>query len=375
MKLLELQVRRFRNIESLDWNPAPGISLIVGENGQGKTNLLESIYFGVLGRSFRTRREEQCLPWNLGQEGPGAAGAVIQSTLKGVASTRRLKVALGRGVKRAWADGVLVPRLGDLWNGSGVVVFSPADVELFRAGPGDRRVFLDQLLSLGSRAYFAHLQRYQRALRQVNAALKPRSAGQFGLDAAEPFYRILSEAGGELVALRRKAVDELEAMGRGAYAALDGTGEFGLRYEANARTTEGGDEGAREVAAALHARLMSRHEESRRMGAVDSGPHRDDLRAELSGRDLGKFGSQGQHRLAALALKLASADWLERGLNDAPLLLLDDFGSELDRRRRDAVIEYLRGRMQTFITATGVEALGEASRFDEVREMRGGGWA
>lgn len=369
MILLDLHIRNFRNLEHLDWNPDPGINLIVGENGQGKTNLLEAIYFGILGRSFRTRREEQCLPWKEDR----AAPTVIQTALRAQNSTREIKLTLGKGSKRAWSDGVLVPRLGDLWRGSGVIVFSPADVDLFRAAPAGRRAFLDQLLSLGSPAYFSNLQRYQRALKQINAALKPHSRAGFSLAAAEAFYPVLAQSGGELMTLRRRYIRELDALCAAGYTSLDGTGKLQLVYEMNLKSDPVDGESSA-AAEALHARWRERHEESRRQGVLDTGPHRDDFRASLNGRDLGKYGSQGQHRLVALSLKLSAADWLADGLNDAPLLLLDDFGSELDRRRREAVLAHLRGRMQTFITATGVEALGEPADFEELKKLHAGAW-
>lgn len=373
MILLELQIRKFRNLERLDWKPDPGINLIVGENGQGKTNLLEAIYFGILGRSFRTRREEQCLPWKE-DAGGEAPSTTIRTTLQARHSTREIKLALGKGSKRAWSDGALVPRLGDLWRGSGVIVFSPADVDLFRTAPAGRRAFLDQLLSLGAPVYFSSLQRYQRALKQVNAALKPHARSGFPLSAAEGYYQVLAESGGELMTLRRRYLRELDALCTACYASLDGSGALQLNYEANLKSDPTDDASPESSAEALNDRWRSRHEESLRLGMLDTGPHRDDFRALLDGHDLGKFGSQGQHRLVALSLKLSAADWLADGLNDAPLLLLDDFGSELDRRRRDAVLTHLRGRMQTFITATGVEALGETADFDEVRMLRAGDW-
>lgn len=381
MNLLEIHIRHFRNLEALDWEPSQGINVIVGENGQGKTNLLEAIYFGLLGRSFRTRREEQCLPWEGADVAPADAGTgtssggtTIRTTLKGIHSTREIRVALGRGFKRAWSDGVLVPRLGDLWSGSGVVVFSPADVDLFRNAPAGRRAFMDQLFSLGSRAYLGHLQRYQRALKQINAALKPHSGASSTAAATEPFYRVLAESGEGLMELRERYLRELEALCAASFRSLEGLGVFALKYDPNFRGGDGGGSG-QPLSEGLHARWQQRHEESRRLGALESGPQRDDLRVTLDGRDLGKFGSQGQHRLVALALKLSAADWLADGLKDTPLLLLDDFGSELDRRRCDAVIAHLRGRMQTFITATGVEALGGPAEFDQVRELRSGRWA
>jgi DNA replication and repair protein RecF len=151
-----------------------------------------------------------------------------------------------------------------------------------------------------------------------------------------------------------------------------------LDYEPNPRlngrpTTPAEAESWR-PAAALSDRLAELHDESARQGAIAVGPHRDDWRAQMGGFDLGRFGSQGENRLAALALKLASADLLAKGLGDPPILLLDDFGSELDAARRRGVLGGLRGKMQVFITATESSALGPETLFDRIERIRDGAW-
>ena len=175
--------------------------------------------------------------------------------------------------------------------------------------------------------------------------------------------------------------EHLTALGRAfaaRYRSLGGDGELKLDYEPNPRlngrpTTPAEAESWR-PAAALSDRLAELHDESARQGAIAVGPHRDDWRAQMGGFDLGRFGSQGENRLAALALKLASADLLAKGLGDPPILLLDDFGSELDAARRRGVLGGLRGKMQVFITATESSALGPETLFDRIERIRDGAW-
>lgn len=440
MLLTNLQIRRFRNLEALDWAPSPGLNLIAGDNGQGKTNLLEAIHLGALGRSFRAIKDEELLPWAPESAPRGmAAGAGEESGLCVFAETQRkwgahrTRVTIGPGWKRVYQDDQLVGRLADLLQSALVVAFTPADVDLFRDSPGRRRRFLDQTLCQLSAPYLQALSRYQRALKQANALLKNRSARDRRAQ-AEAFYAGMAESGAELIRERTLRVAELGAICLSVFEELGGGAILDLKYIPSPRRLEilpgafSEAAGARAAAppdanaapeieidsdaasmgtfplalgavasgpaalgaasanaasapdtsalrAALMARLVDCHDESERQGSVAIGPHRDDLRARRDGRDLGRFGSQGQNRLAALALKLASARALELAREEPPILLLDDFGSELDPARRAATLGALRGRIQVFVTATRERDMGQEGLFDEVRALAGGAWA
>lgn len=380
MHLASIHVDRFRNLRSLAIEPAEGLNLIVGENGQGKTNFLEAIYFALLGRSFRTRREEECLPWMELKASEGEAGSeeglstVLRASLVRKTGQRNLRLVLGASHKSAFADDVLVPRLADLWSQSAIVTFSPSDVDLFRDAPARRRRFLDQLLCQISARYLQSLGRYNEALRQLNAILKnDRGSGQ-SESSAHAFYPILAREGAVLVVERRRAVDSLAEQGRSIFKNLGGVQELGLKYVPGEKAAieTGLEEEA--LAQSFEQNWKQSHADYARQGMLRSGPHRDDMRATLDERDLGRFGSQGQHRLVALALKLGAAEFMEQGQGDPPILLLDDFGSELDAARRASVLSNLRGRMQTFITATDQDDLGAAEDFDLVKKISGGAW-
>lgn len=361
MRIDSIQVRRFRNLASLTWEPTAGLNLVCGANGQGKTNLLEAIHFALLGRSFRTRREEECLPW--GAAGDGAEEvSLVEIALRRREGKETRRAVIGRAFKRLWRDGNLIERLADLWLASPVVIFTPADVDLFRGSPSERRRLLDLSLCQSSPAYLEALRRYQRALKQANAALKSRALSDAARRAeAEAFYPLLAESGAELTRARAAQMEALAAAAAPLFAELGGEGELGLQYLPSFKAAEG-----------LAEQLALMHDDHVRMGAVALGPHRDDFRARLAARELAKFGSQGQNRLAALAFKLAMADRLERALNDPPILLFDDFGSELDAGRRRAVLERLRGRMQAFVTATEAADLGGEGLFDQARRLDAG---
>ena len=373
MHLAAVKVRHFRNVAALDWVPAPGINLIWGDNGQGKTNLLEAISLALTGRSFRTRRDEQCLPW--GRPEDPADPTLSECLLAGADGQCRLRLTLGERWKRAFRDGQILPRLADLWSQAALVSFTPEDAGLFKASPADRRRYLDMLLSQLSPIYLQSLQRYNQALRQLNALMKRPGPEAPIRDAALAYHIVLAEAGAILIEHRTRRLETAAAACRLRHTQLGGALELDLAYAPGSRGLAAPDSAAAtpSLAERLSARFDAAFPDSRRAGSLETGPHRDDFTARLDGHDLRRFGSQGQHRLVALTLKLESAAWLQAETGEAPILLLDDFGSELDPLRRRTLLENLRGRMQVFVTATHPDDLGPAALFDSSHRMSAGG--
>lgn len=374
MRLTTVTLRNFRNIAAIEWRPGPGLNLIWGENGQGKTNLLEGVHLALTGRSFRTHRDEETLPW--GRLDDPAAPTLAQVTLLGRRGERRLRVTLGKNWKRVFADEQWLERLADLWGEAGVVTFAPDEAGLLKGPPAGRRRFLDVTLSQLSRPYLENLVRYNQALRQLNAVYKTWPPERDVRDLARAYQPELARAGAALAAARARRLREASEPVRARYADLGGAGALELAYDPALRL-EGFDLAdpaldQQALAAAWLEALEASYEEGRRLGACQIGVHRDDFTARLDGADLRRFGSQGQHRLAVLTLKLESARWIEEARGEPPLLLLDDFGSELDPGRREAVLRGLKGRMQVLITATHPADLGPAELFDETRRIAGG---
>ncbi len=366
MRILDLDIRRFRNIDRLAWSPPPGISLIWGDNGQGKTNLLEAAHFALTGRSFRTRRDDDLIP----RDGPRDDDpTLVQATIAARLGERRLRVALGRGCKRLHVDGHLIERLADLWGESAVVTFTPEDAALLKGPPVGRRRFLDAVLAQASRRYLDLLQRYQQALRRLNAVYKRPHASPGVRAEAEAFYPALAEAGAGLMVFRARRLAEAATALGARYNDLGGAGTLEIHYEPDADFATL-DEAP--LAAAWIASLAERFDESRRFGATPFGVHRDDFSLRLDDQDLRRYGSQGQHRLTALALKLEAAAWLAASTGAPPILLLDDFGSELDPSRRQSVLHGLRGAMQVLVTATDPADFGGAQSFDSAIRIEKG---
>ncbi|MDB4899022.1 MAG: replication and repair protein recF [Gemmatimonadetes bacterium] len=341
--LRSLALRDFRNLGRVDLVfPAAGVA-IVGENGQGKSNLLEAIYYLHLLRSVRGARDVDVVRF-------GAPGFHISARTEGGAH-HELSAGFERQGKRKRVklDGGEPQRLSDGLGALPCVLFSPADVELVAGAPSARRRYLDILLALSSRPYLMALQRYRHALAQRNAALRDAQRSAQSEQRIAVWEAPLAQHGAvlwrERVAWADRASDRFSEM----CGAIGERVPVGLRY-ATALEPASGD--LADIAAALTESLAQKRGLDIRRGLTHTGPHRDDLALTLDGRELRAFGSAGQQRTAAIALRLLEGETLRERLGAAPLLLLDDPFAELDVRRSARILELLaeRGMGQTLLT-------------------------
>ncbi len=331
----ELRLRQFRNFPDLDLAFQPAGAAVVGPNGSGKTNLIEALYYLEIFRSFRGALDDQLVRF-------GEEAFHIRGRFQEPASGRELELTAAyeprRKRKRVQVNGVEPERLGAGVGHVGMVVFSPSDVGIVAGSPGERRRFLDIVLSLNVRGYLATLQRYRHALRQRNALLKDGARWA----AVEPWTASVAELGGKVMAARAAWVsshgdgfaERYERIGSEAPARLE------YRPSVGSLPEEGEDMGAA-LAASLE-RLAARERER---GVTLRGPHRDDLgfvrEDGAGGRDLRDYGSGGQQRTAAVSLRLMEAETIRESRTHAPMILLDDIFAELDPGRSERVLALL----------------------------------
>ncbi|MBQ8081059.1 MAG: DNA replication/repair protein RecF [Clostridia bacterium] len=340
MKLNSLRLSTFRSYERVTLEPPEGVTVIVGENGAGKTNLLEAVHLCCLGRSHRTTDDSEMIA----HHADTAASYLSVSRRDG---THEVGVRLYREQKRKkllYVNGKTASRMGDLIGHATCVIFSPEDLSVVKGGPAVRRRYLDMLLSQLQRPYFYALQAYHSTLRQRNALLR---AIAFGGDAAQldVWDEQLAQAAAPIVRLRSVMIGKLDQLAEAHYAYIGGREEE--RFHAAYQT--GID--VHDALSSMRALLAASREEDMRRQTTTAGPHRDDLLLRLSDRSLEAYGSQGQARTAALALKLASFDVLSESQGEPPLLLLDDVLSELDPQRRNRLIERVQ-TAQALLTCT-----------------------
>lgn len=337
MRITGLRLRDFRGYRQLLLTPPPGVTVLVGENGAGKTNLLEAVHLCCLGRSHRTANDREMI--RQGQE-----TAAVQLTVSRTDGTHDVGVRLFENARRrkiVYVNGKTAVRMGELMGHATCVIFSPEDLSLVKDGPQARRRFLDMLLSQQQRAYFYALQAYMNALKQRNALLK---LGDFSQLPA--WDEQLAAAAAPLARMRRDICVDLNQRAQVHYFYIGGREEerFALRYHsALADSADPIQDMLRGLAAC--------REEDRRRQTTCFGPHRDEVALTLCGEMMKAFASQGQMRTAALSMKLAAFDLLEKAQGEPPLLLLDDVLSELDPDRRRRLIARI-GRAQALLTCT-----------------------
>jgi DNA replication and repair protein RecF len=319
--------------------------LVTGPNGAGKTNLLESLHVGTQGFSPRTRADAQLV--RFGRE---AARIALRGRRAGVAMDLEVTLELGAG-KRASMNGAKLRAAEQLRSEVTTLVFTPDRLVVVKGGPAARRAYFDRVLGRVTPVRAGLSAEYGAAVGQRNAALRRVSQGLSSRDVLAPWNEQVSRIGAELVAGRSETVSLLEPRFAERAAEL-GLAAGELRYEAEVPTVEA---------------LEERTDRDLERGATGLGPHLDDVGVLSAGRDLRTFGSQGEQRLAVLALLLGEAELLEERRGSRPLLLLDDVLSELDSDRRRILSDRLRSAGQALVTSAGRGALpGEPEQTIEV---------
>lgn len=360
MRLETIRLADFRNYESLDLRFGEGINLLVGENAQGKSNLLESVYLLATGRSYRGAAESDLTRW-------GAAGFAVRGLVRRSYGEVILEVVYQTDRrKRVRVNGADVRRLSELFGYLTAVIFSPEDLQLVKGGPIHRRRFLDLELAQIDAAYRQDLIDYHQVLTQRNNLLKgtPPTPGELAV-----WEEQLTAVGARIQAKRSRAVAALSLLAGRVHGQITaGREELRLTYLAAvgrgaARLPVVGEGGlpAEWPAAEFRRRLAEEFERVRptelRRGMTLLGPHRDDLLVEIDRTPARAFASQGQQRTAALALKLGELEFMQAETGDYPLLLLDDVMSELDEGRRRFLLQAAGERTQVFVTTTSLESL------------------
>ena len=344
MRLREVGIRHFRNLAVQELQIPPEGLALIGENAQGKSSFLEAIYYLETFRSFRGAPDEQLVA--VGQEAFRVTAALDERKISAAYQPRGKR-------KKVTVDGAETDRLGDALGSLAAVIFSPADVEVVSGGPAERRRYLDIVLSLNVPGYVRALQQYRHVLAQRNAALKEAGrsgAGSAGGAPVRPWDDGLVRAGARLIVERRRWVEERGGLFRSLYEAVAADGQTAaLRYAPGLALAEvaGSALSEEDVACAFREALAVPRtvERDLRMGSTSVGPHRDDLEVTLEG-DAGRmearaFGSGGQRRTAALALRLLEARTIRVRRERAPLVLVDDVFAELDEGRSERALDLL----------------------------------
>ncbi|WP_283681167.1 DNA replication/repair protein RecF [Parablautia sp. Marseille-Q6255] len=332
-----IKLNHFRNYDRLELDFHKGTNLFYGDNAQGKTNILESVYLCGTTRSHKGSKDREII--HFGEE----ESHICMRIRKGDIPYRidmHLKKNKAKGIA---INGVPVKKASELIGLGNFVFFSPEDLNIIKNGPSERRRFLDMEMCQLDKIYLYHLSNYNKVLNQRNRLLKDFSV----YNESQAMLDVLDEQlvlyGSDLIRLRSVFVSELNEILRQIHSSLSGRKEtLVLEYEANACVDM------------FENALKKNREKDVRTRLTNAGPHRDDLCFLINGIDIRKYGSQGQQRTAALSLKLAEIELVKQNVKDTPVLLLDDVLSELDSSRQKYLLESIHD-IQTMITCTGID--------------------
>ncbi len=352
MLVTAIEARPLRSLEQFRVELEPGIVSVVGPNGVGKTNLVESLYFALTGRSFRTSDRRDLIPF-------GGSLARAEAWIRDDDGLeRRLLASVSRTEgRRHLLDGSPADPATLARNRPPVAVFAPDRLSLIKGPPGERRAHLDGFAAARWPARTELRKRYGQALAQRNALLSRLAAGYGSAADLDVWDAGMAAAAATLVAAREEAIAELAGPFAEAAAELGLEGGATLEYAPRAAGSE----------EEIRAGLEQRREQDIRLGRSSWGPHLDELKLATAGRSLRRYGSQGQQRAALLALLFAERAVLLAARRVTPLLLLDDVMSELDPGRRERLVARLDDGGQALITAADEESLPAAALRSVVR--------
>ena len=375
MYLKHLSLTNFRNYVRLELELPLGIILVQGENAQGKTNLLEAIYYLATARSPYAQTDRELINWLAEEE--ELTFARLVGEMEKDRALQRLEITLlkepapeadSHSLKKQIRINGVPRRVLDLIGQLNVVVFLPQDIDLVAGSPGGRRRYLDTTICQFDPVYCRTLRRYGRILTQRNHLLRQLQERRGKLEELRFWDEKLAEDGAHLVARRREVIAELEELSRAIHLELTGQDEhLSLRYESSIRMPdtyyqlplEFGSEGILDIRYSESClrgvfldqlREITREEIQRGMSLI--GPHRDDLRFLAAGVDMRIYGSRGQQRTVVLALKLAEAKLLAKETGKQPIMLLDEVLSELDESRRRYLMKAIENSQQAVLTTT-----------------------
>ena len=356
MYIKELELSNFRNYEELKVSFSEGVNIFLGENAQGKTNLLEGIYLHAMARSFKTQRDRDLIRF-------GQDYCQVKAVSHYEEEEHTSEIIISReGAKAVRVDGAKIERTSELLDRLHIIIFSPEDLKIVKDEPGKRRAFMDREICQLRPMYVSLLNDYRRILKQRNAYLRENIMDEVVLSVWDSE---LIRLGARLSRERRRFIEKIDKIANEIHHRISGGREnLTLSYETDLDTEAYNAKAGQSLQVnneeECFAQLLTESNEKDRLyGTTRKGPHHDDIKISADGIDLRRFGSQGQQRTAALSLKLSEIKLIEEETGDSPILLLDDVLSELDSDRQKYLINSL-GDNQMFITTT--DLIGSVAR-------------
>lgn len=338
MYIKKLTLKDYRSYKDRTFEFSENINILVGKNAQGKTNVLEAIFFMILGKSFKTSKEKEVIAWEN-----------ESSYIKGEFQKKYREVEIEmffdkNSKKTVKIDGISIKKIGELMSQVNGVFFSPDELKLIKESPEERRRFMNVVLSQTNKRYFYMLGRYEKVLANRNKLLKECKSLDVLKDTIDIWDRALAELAGKIYKERENFIKEITPFAQKAHEYLSG-GRENIRIEY--KSSFNGEDYEQKMIKLLGKNI----EKDFKLGFTTVGTHRDEIDIYLNDVEVKTYGSQGQQRTVALSLKLAELEFIKNKIGEYPLLLLDDVFSELDEERRKKLLKFA-SKTQTIITCT-----------------------
>ena len=336
MIIKSIELENYRNYEKLELELSDSVNIFFGDNAQGKTNILESVFISCTTKSHKRSKDNEIIKF-------GCDDSHIRLIICKNDIDYKIDMHLRRHNRKFVAiNGSPIKKASELLGLVNVIFFSPEDLNIIKNGPSERRRFIDMELCQLNKIYLDSIAKYNKCLNQRNKLLKDLSYSKQS-DTLEVWDEQLIFYGKKVIEERKKFIDEINGIIKNIHSSLTGNKEnLEISYENNVDIQE------------YERELKKNTDKDIRFGSTGTGPHRDDISFVLNGIDIRKYGSQGQQRTAALSLKLSEIELIKLKVKDNPILLLDDVLSELDEKRQNYLLNSI-GNIQTLITCTGIE--------------------
>ncbi|WP_368489259.1 DNA replication/repair protein RecF [Clostridium sp. BJN0013] len=341
MYIKYLKLINFRNYRKLDIEFNKNINIFIGDNAQGKTNILESIYYCSIGKSPRTNRDKELINWDNKE-------SYIKVHVLKKSLDKKIEIKIFKeGKKGININSIKISKLSELMGVLNVVMFSPEDLKIIKESPVYRRKFLDIELCKFSKKYYYSLVQYNKVLSQRNIILKNWDKSNY-VDILQVYDKQLSKYGGVIIRLRNKYLKKLSEKGKVIHSNItSGVENIEFKYITCLTSFDKIEDNLFEI-------LEFNRKKDIYKGSTLYGPHRDDFIVNINGINARNFGSQGQQRTSILTMKFASLEIIKEIIGEYPVLLLDDVLSELDKNRQKYILSSIK-EIQTFITCTGID--------------------
>jgi len=344
MYINNLRLKNFRNYENVEINFNKGVNVLTGDNAQGKTNILESIYYCSLGKSHRTNKDKELIQWN-------KEFSYINIHIEKERIDKKIEIKIFKeGKKGIKVNSIPIGKISDLIGSFNCVIFSPEDLKIIKDSPSYRRKFLDIELCKLSKRYYFNLVSYQKVLSERNYFL--RTTRKLDKELISVYDEQLSKYGSYIISERLKYIDDLNKFGSPIHYDISNKKEniqfdyiMSFKRDKNIETS-------------IYSELKVNWEKDFERKTTSIGPHKDDIAIRINGKDTRLYGSQGQQRTSILTIKFASLQIIKDRTGEYPVLLLDDVLSELDLNRQKYVLKSIKN-VQTIITVTGIFDLKE----------------